>query len=205
MSLPAHPHPYTVDEYLTIERDAVERHEFRDGEIVSMAGGTVVHSQIIANCLGEIGSRLKGKPCRAYDSNLRVRISRGTLYSYPDITVICGSPVIDPDDRWGETVTNPRLIVEVLSPSSETYDRKTKFDGYRRLESFREYVLVSQETPRVEAYFRRDDGTWTFDVATGSESVISLRSIEINFSLAEAYAGVEFPPEPPPGEPTTPK
>jgi len=186
---------FTVEEYLRIERGAEERHEFRDGQIVAMSGGSVVHSQIISNCNREIGNRLKGKSCRTYDSNLRIRISRGTSYSYPDVTVICGPPVIDPDDRWGETVTNPRLIVEVLSTSTEAFDRKTKFDGYRRLESFREYVLVSQESPRIETYFRRDDGTWTFDVATGGESVISFRSIEIDLALAEAYANVDFPPE----------
>ncbi len=194
MSLPVERRHYTVEEYLRLERDAIERHEFRDGEIIAMSGGSVVHSQIISNCNGEIRSRLKGKPCRAYDSNLRVRIARKRLYSYPDVTVICGEPIIDPEDRAGETVTNPQLIVEVLSPSSEAFDRKTKFDRYRDLESFREYVLVSQEMPRVETYFRQHDGSWAFDVAGGVESVCRLRSIRIDLPLVEVYAGVTFPP-----------
>ncbi len=201
MSLPAHVRSYTVDDYLRHERSAVERHEFRSGQLVAMSGGSVVHSKIISNCNGEIRNRLKGKLCDAYDSNLRVRIARGTLYSYPDVTVICGPPEIDPDDRWGETVTNPCLILEVLSPSTEPYDRKTKFDGYRRLDSFREFVLVSQESPRVETFFRTDEGTWTFDVASGMETSIALRAIEIALPLAEVYAGVVFPPAPPPPEP----
>lgn len=201
MSLPVERRHYTVEEYLRLERDAIERHEFRDGEIIAMSGGSVVHSQIISNCNGEIRSRLKGKPCRAYDSNLRVRIARGRLYSYPDVTVICGDPIIDPDDRTGETVTNPRLILEVLSPSTEPYDRRTKFDRYREVGTFREYVLVSQEMARVETYFRQDDGSWAFDVAGGVDSFAHLRSIEIELPLAEGYAGVTFPPavEPQPG------
>lgn len=195
MTMPATRRRYTVEQYLQHERDALEeRHEFRDGELVAMSGGTVVHSQIIANCLGEMRNRLKGKPCRAYDSNLRVRIARGRLYSYPDVTVICGQPIIDPDDRAGETVTNPQLVLEVLSPSTELYNRRTKFDRYRELESFRQYVLVSQESPRVETFFRRDDGSWTFDVAAGVEAIARLRSIEADLPLAEVYAGVTFPP-----------
>lgn len=199
MTQAAHtPRRYTVEEYLRIERDTTERHEFRDGEILAMSGGSVRHSLIIANAGREIGNRLKGKPCRVYDSNLRVRVARRTLYSYPDITVVCGSPVVDPDDRGGETVINPHLVVEVLSPTTEGYDRRSKFDRYRQIESFREYVLVSQDTPRVEAFFRRDDGTWTFDVAAGVEAVARLRSLDIDLPLGEVYAGVEFTEVPDP-------
>lgn len=195
MTMPASRPRYTVEQYLQHERDAVEvRHEFRDGELVAMSGGTVVHSQIIANCITGISTRLKDKPCRAFDSNLRVRIARGRLYSYPDLTVICGEPVVDPDDRAGETVTNPHLILEVLSPSTELFNRRTKFDRYREVDSFREYVLVSQESPRIETYVRRDDGSWTFDVAANIDAVVRLRSMEIDLPLSEAYAGVTFPP-----------
>lgn len=193
MTMPATRRHFTVEQYLQHERDALEeRHEFRDGELVAMSGGTVIHSRIIVNCIRGIGNRLVGKSCDVYDSNLRVRITRGRLYSYPDATVICGGPIIDPDDRSGETVTNPQLVLEVLSPSTELYNRRTKFDRYRELESFREYVLISQESPRVETYFRRDDGSWTFDVAAGVDALARLRSIEIDVPLAELYAGVTF-------------
>lgn len=188
---------FTVDEYLRIERDSTEKHEYRDGEIVAMAGGTVAHSRIMANCIAAWWNRLRGGPCAPFDSNLRVRIARRTLYSYPDVTVICGPPELDPDDTRGETVTNPRLVGEVLSPSTESYDRRTKFDRYRQLESFREYVLVSQDTPRVETFYRRDDDTWVFAVATGLDGTIRLSSLAIDVPLSEVYAGVEFPPEPP--------
>ena len=195
---------FTVEEYFRIERDSTEKHEYRDGEIVSMAGGTVAHSRIIANCIQTLGNRLRGGPCAPFESNLRVRIARRTLYSYPDVPVICGPPELDPDDTRGETVTNPRLVVEVLSPSTESYDRRTKFDRYRQLESFREYVLVSQDMPRVETFFRHDDGTWVFAVATGPDAVIRLSSLGIDLPLAEVYAGVEFPPPPPdPAQPDT--
>ena len=104
---------YTVQDYLQIEHDSTERHEYRDGEIVAMAGGTVAHSQIIANCIGELRNRLRDSSCNVFDSNLRVCISRGTLYSYPDATVICGRPELDLDDARGQTVTNPRLVVSL--------------------------------------------------------------------------------------------
>lgn len=188
---------FTVEDYLRIERGSTDKHEFRDGEVVSMAGGTVAHSRIMANGIAALWNRLKGGPRAPFDSNLRVRISRGTLYSYPDVTVICGNPELDPDDKQGETVTNPRLVVEVLSPSTESYDRRTKFDRYRQLESFREYVLVSQDTPRVETFFRRDDGTWVFAVAAGLDGTIRLASLDVELPLSEVYAAVEFPPAPP--------
>jgi Uma2 family endonuclease len=190
------PRRYTVDEYLRMERDAAQKHEYRNGEIIAMAGGSVNHSLIIANCLRSIGNRLDGTPCRVFDSNLRVRITRKMLYSYPDATVICGSPKIDPDDSAGETILNPRLVLEVLSKSTESYDRTEKFDRYRQIESFEEYVLVLQDSPRIESYSRRPDGTWIFDVASGRAAVSKLHSLDIALPLAEVYAGIEFPPEP---------
>jgi Uma2 family endonuclease len=191
------PRHFTVTEYLRIEHDATDKHEFRDGEIIAMSGGTVIHSQITANVGGALWSRLRGSPCRVYDSNLRVRIKRRQLYSYPDVTVICERPEVDPDDPSGETVTNPRVVVEVLSPSTERYNRTKKFDRYRELDSFREYVLVSQDTARVETFYRQNDGTWALDVADGLGTSIRFRAIEITLPLAEIYAGVELPPEPP--------
>jgi Uma2 family endonuclease len=185
---------HTVEEYLRLEREAEERHEFRDGDIVDMAGGSVVHSLLIANCIGTLGRFLKGGPCRVYDSNLRVRIKRRSLYSYPDATIVCGPPQVDHDDPFGETVVNPTLVLEVLSPSTELYNRKTKFDRYRELGSFQEYVLVSQDMPRIETYFRHPDGGWAFDVGVELEAVVKLRSVGVDLPLAEIYAGVDFPP-----------
>jgi Uma2 family endonuclease len=202
----AKPARFTIEEYLRLEADAVEKHEYRDGEIVAMAGGSPQHSLVIANLIREVGNRLKGKPCRVYDSNLRVRVARTTLYTYPDLTVICGDPEFDPQDRNRTTVVNPRLVVEVLSPATEAEDRGEKFIRYLQIDSLQEYVLVSQLAPRVETYFRRGDGSWLFTPAAGLEALAKLRSLEIDLPLAEAYAGIEFPPEPSPpesGEPRT--
>jgi len=157
-----------------------------------MSGGTVRHSLICANVSGTLRSLIKGGPCRVFDSNLRVRIRRRGLYSYPDVTVICGKAAFDEDDSSGESVINAQLVVEVLSPSTESFDRKQKFDQYRDIPSFQEYVLVSQETARVESYARQPDGSWSFDVANELSAKILLRSIQVELPLAEVYSGVDF-------------
>jgi Uma2 family endonuclease len=193
MGLPAEKTRYTIADYLHRERSAADKHEYRDGEILLMAGGTANHSLIIMNFGGELRNRLKGNPCRVYDSNLRIRIPRTTLYTYPDLSVICGPRDPDPNDPTGETFTNPRLIVEVLSESSEGYDRGEKFHRYLMLDSLQEYVLVSQSAPRVESYFRDSGGTWIFTPVSGLTSIAGLRSLQIELPLAEIYAGIEFP------------
>lgn len=177
----------------------MRKHEFDDGEILAMAGATRVHVMITTNTLVGLHNRLRGRPCVPYGSDLRIRSGGRPKFVYPDISVICGEPVADPDDERGETLVNPRLIVEILSPSTERYDRREKFDRYRGIASFREYVLVSQDQARVETFYRQADGTWTFDVFTGREATVRLRSLEnIDLPLAEVYAGVEFPPAEPP-------
>jgi Uma2 family endonuclease len=194
--MPAEKRRYTVQEYLSFERESPERHEYHDGEIFVMTGGSINHSLIVANVISGLHSRLMGNPCRVYDANLRLRIPRKVLYTYPDVTVICGQPKVDPDDSAGHTVINPRLLVEVLSPSTEGYDRGEKFDRYRELESLQEYVLVSQLVPRVEVFFRQQSGNWLFMPVSGVENSARLNSLEIDLPLGEVYAGVEFPAEP---------
>ena len=193
MAVPAEHHRYTVSEYLHREQESLERHEYLDGEMLLMAGGSADHSLITANVIGELRSRLRGHPCRVYDSNLRVRITKTVLYTYPDASVICGSRQIDPDDPTGQTILNPRVIVEVLSPSTEAYDRGEKFGRYRQLDSLEEYVLVSQLTPRIEMFFRQSDGTWLFDAASELTATAKLRSLKIDLPLTDVYAGIEFP------------
>lgn len=193
MGLAAETQRCTIAEYLQRERSALEKHEYRDGEILLMAGGTKDHSLVIANVIASLHGRLKGKPCRVYDSNLRVRIPRKILYTYPDVSVIGGQGEPDANDSAGETVTNPRLIVEVLSASTEAYDRGEKFDRYRELESLEEYVLVSHETPRIETFFKQPDGTWLLTPVSGLRSTAKLRSLDVELPLADVYSGVEFP------------
>jgi len=204
MGIPKPNQRYTPEEYLRLEREATERHQYFEGEIFALAGGSPEHSLIISKINGELRNHLKGSPYRVYDSNLRVRIPKTTLYTYPDVTVVCGPLQFDPLDTRRETVLNPTLIVEVLSETSEAYDRGGKFQKYRSIESFREYVLVSQDVAGIETFFRRSDGTWLYSPAAGLEAQIRLHSLEITLSLAELYRGVTFPPPPAPEEARSP-
>jgi Uma2 family endonuclease len=192
---PIKPDRYSIQDYLRLESGATERHEYRDGEIIAMAGGSPDHSLIIANVIRAVGNRLAGTPCRAYDSNLRVRIPRTPLFTYPDVSVISGPVQFDPQDPNRTTATNPRLIVEVLSKSTEADDRGEKFRRYLSLDSLQEYVLVSQVRPWVETFTRQSDGSWRFATAPDLGSIARLESLQIDLPLSEMYAGVEFPPE----------
>ena len=185
---------FTPEEYLRRERDSADKHEFYRGEVFAMAGGSARHSLITANVIRELGNRLKGSPCRVYDSNLRIRIPRTTLYTYPDASVVCRPEEFDPLDPKGETILNPTVLVEVLSPSTEAYDRGTKFENYQQIDALREYALVSQLAPRVETYLRQPDGTWLYSAATGLEASAGLAALKVQVELAELYAGVSFPP-----------
>ena len=194
---PAAPDPnrrYTYLEYFQLEAESPFKWEFRGGQAVAMAGGTVAHSRIGGNVMVAIGFRLRGTPCAVYTESLRVRLMRQTQYGHPDITVICGEPELDPDDDRGETVLNPRLVVEVLSPSTELYDRTKKFQQLMARELFQEYVLVSQFEPRVEVLYRHPDGVWRMPFATGVDQTVRLESVGVELPLAEVYAGVTFPP-----------
>src|SRR5205085_7715167 len=154
VTLPQPTRRYAPQEYLRAERDSAIRHEYYHGEVFAMAGGSPQHSLIISNVNGELRTRLKGSPCRAYESNLRVHVPRTTLYTYPDVSVICGELQFDPLDTGHETVLNPTLVVEVLSISTESWDRGGKFQNYRQMESLREYVLVSTDKPLVETFLQ---------------------------------------------------
>lgn len=198
---PPVPKRYTVEEYFDLEAAAVDKHEFHDGQIVAMAGGTLRHSQICLNVGGELRNRLKGKPCQAVESNTRVAAPR-RHYQYPDVSVFCGPPEFDPADKRGTTLLNPTAVIEVLSESTQAYDRGAKFDRYRDVATLREYVLVSSDEPRVEVFLRQPDGTWLFSPYAGLQAVAALRSIGVDLPLSEVYDRVEFPPAPP--EPAAP-
>lgn len=163
-----------------------------------MSGGSPQHSLVIANVSREIGNRLKNAPCRLYDSNLRIRIPRTTLYTYPDASVICGPLQFDPLDAQRHTVLNPTLILELLSPSTEAWDCGGKFASYVQIESLREYLLISSTAARAETFLRHTDGTWIYSASTGPESRILLQSLGLELPLAELYAGVTLEPSVPP-------
>jgi Uma2 family endonuclease len=181
---------YTPDEYLRLERAADHRSEFVNGRIHAKSGASRNHNQIVFNLAREIGTRLKGRPCEAYVSDMRVKVSRTGLYTYPDLVAHCGETLLE--DAYGDTLLNPSVIVEVLSDSTEKYDRGGKFAHYRSLDSLREYVLVSQNLPRVEQYVRNGE-LWTLKVIDGLDASISIETLECTVALADIYDHVEFP------------
>ena len=180
-------------EYLALEAAATERHEYRDGEILAMAGAVTTHNRITRNLSRRLDEQLDGSPCEVFGSDQRVRAHR-TRYCYPDLTVAGAPLAYDPPD--GELVlTNPRVLIEVLGPSTESDDRGEKFDDYRRLPSFEEYLLVAQHRPRVEPFHRNAAGEWTIGTAVdGLDAVLHVRCLGIDVPLAHVYARVTFPP-----------
>jgi Uma2 family endonuclease len=178
----------TEGEYLELERSSALKHEFMNGEAWAMSGGTPEHSLIAANVVGELRNRLRGGPCRAYQSDLSVHVAATGLYAYPDATVICGPIELHPRD--GRSALNPRVIVEVLSESSEAYDRGAKFQHYGRIATLAEYVLVAQDQRRVEHYRRLESGQWLLTAyPPGAE--VELPALGVALPLGEIYEGLE--------------
>lgn len=185
---------YTPQEYFVLEEAAEERHEFIDGEIIAMAGETDSHSVISANVSGTLHAKLKGTPCRELSSNMQIRYGRKARYGYADCLVVCGERKYEQSDPNRRTLLNPTLIVEVLSDSTEGYNRGDKFSFYREIETFREYVLISQKKMVIETYFKQDDGTWRFSSFSGIDAVVPLSSIGCELTAREVYADVVFLP-----------
>ena len=188
---------YSLAEYLEFDENTPLKHEFHDGEILAMSGSSPEHSLITANALRAIGNGLTGTPCRVYSSDLKIAIG-GADVQYPDGSVICGPLEFHPADPKRRLVTNPKLIVEVLSPSTEAYDRGEKFRRYRSLASLEEYVLISQVAPIVETFLRQPDGRFVIAATySGLDASTELSSLKVEIPLSEIYAGVEFPEVPP--------
>jgi Uma2 family endonuclease len=189
MAPPAHTIRYTLAEYLALERSSNVKHEFLDGQIYAMAGGTPEHAALAAAVLGLLFAELRGGPCRAYDADLRVRTPTG-LSTYPDVTVVCGASTRDREDA--QAVTNPIVIVEVLSRSTEEYDTGDKFEHYKSLRSLEQYVLVSHRERRVEVWTRTPEIGWTVAVA-GEGDIATLASIHARIDVRELYAAAAEP------------
>ncbi len=181
---------WTPAEYLAWERAAPERHELLDGEIFAMAGASFAHNKIVGNVVGELRQALRGSPCDVTPSDLRVRIPgpRGGLYTYPDALVVCGEPQFE--DAARDTLLNPTVIVEVLSDSTEAYDRGKKFRSYRSIPSLREYVLVAQDTPSVERHLCGEGGVWSLVQDLGAGGTLVLSSIGCELAVDELYLKV---------------
>jgi Uma2 family endonuclease len=178
-------------DYLELERRANFKSEFFDGEIFAMAGGSLAHNRVKENLVIELGTRLKGGPCQTYSSDQRVLVSATGLYTYPDIVILCGAGTYDAADP--DTLTNPTAIIEVLSPSSERYDRGAKFRNYQQIPSFIEYVLVAQDEPVCERFVRQADGSWALVSFVDVAASLVFTSVSATIPLADIYAGVTFP------------
>lgn len=184
---------YTLDEYLARERVAEYKSEFYNGEIFAMTGGTPTHNLVSVNISSRLRAGLRGSGCRPFSSDQRIRIPANGLSTYPDVTVVCGE--LQLDDRDKDAITNPIVVFEVLSKSTERYDRGRKFDLYRELDSLKEYVLVSQSEAQVERFLRQDDGNWLLTILKGADAVLEFASINVSLTLSEIYEDVEFHPE----------
>jgi Uma2 family endonuclease len=179
----------TPEDYLAIERGAEYKSEYFNGEIFAMAGASRAHNTIVANTVIELGGQLKKRPCKVYVNDMRVKVSPTGLYTYPDVLVVCGKEQFD--DAHLDTLLNPTLIIEVLSDSTEAYDRGRKFEHYRHLDSLVEYVLIAQHRPHVESFRRQPDQHWLLTECSGLDGMLRLQSIDCELALAEVYAKVE--------------
>ena len=186
----ANPLPYlSPDEYLAIEREAEFKSEYYGGRTYAMSGGTWPHSLLASNLNFQLRSEIGQRRCFVFSSDLRV-CTPGGLYTYPDISVVCGEPVLK--DNRKDILTNPTLIVEILSKSTEAHDRGFKFAQYRSIESLQEYVLVSQTEPRVECFRRGAEGVWTLHETLGMEAVVHLESVGCGIAMAGIYDKIDF-------------
>jgi Uma2 family endonuclease len=179
----------TPEEYLVREREATHRSEYLDGVVVAMAGASEAHNTLTFNLAVELGVQLKQSDCRGYTTDMRLRVPHCNRYDYPDLMVVCGDPRFEDDTQ--DTLLNPTLIVEVLSPSTETKDRGEKLLCYQTLDTLQTYVLVAQNTPRLEAY-RRQEAGWLHTVTQGLDATLALEEIGCLLRLTDIYARVVF-------------
>jgi Uma2 family endonuclease len=193
----ASPQPIITPEmYLEMERTAEIRHEYYRGIVYEMSGGSGNHAILIAHLAASLVTAMRGKPCSVTVSDMRLRVSPEGLYTYPDAMVFCGEPQYA--DPRNDTLLNPIVIIEVVSRSTEAYDRGFKFQQYRLVESLMDYVLVSQAEPRIEVYSRQPQGKWLLEEYVGLDAKCRFDSLHCMIALAEVYEKVIFPPPPVP-------
>jgi Uma2 family endonuclease len=180
----------TQEEYLAFERQSEMKHEYVAGEILAMTGVSRRHSLINTTTSAYLEFRLRDRPCELHQSDVRVKIAKLGIYTYPDIVVVCGKPEFE--DPEVDTLLNPTVIIEILSPSTQSYDRRLKFHRYQLIPSFREYLLIAQDARRVDHYIRQPDDRWFPTTYTHPDDVITLPSLDCTLPLAEVYRRVTF-------------
>jgi Uma2 family endonuclease len=182
---------YTLADYLALEERSQVKHQYLAGEVFAMAGGSVAHNLICENLFAELRAGLQGRDCRARSSELRIKVEETGLYTYPDVSVVCKP--IHREAGAIETVLNPRILIEVLSPSTEAFDRTTKLTHYRKIASLQEMLLVSQHEPVIEHHIRRSENNeWLLKVVSGLDAAIEFPSIACRLAFSQIYADVDF-------------
>lgn len=181
---------YTIEEYLQMEEVSQEKHEYYLGEIFAMSGPKVQHGIISGNTFLALGNKLKGKPCRPFNGEQRIHIEKNTLFTYPDIFVVCGEIETRNNDDWN--IINPTVIIEILSRSTRDYDRGQKFKLYRDIPSLKDYVLIDSESINVEVFYINEQGNWELNEYKTIEETFSLKSIQVSLELKNIYEGTKL-------------
>lgn len=181
---------YTPEQYLSLERQADDKSEYFSGEIFAMTGASRRHNLVAGNVFAALHTQLRKRPCEIYPSDMRVKVTPTGLYIYPDVVIVCGEPVFD--DEQKDTLVNPKVLVEVLSKSTASYDRGEKFEHYRKLKSLAEYLVVAQNKYHLEHYVRQPDDQWLLSETDEIQKTIHLPSIECDLALVDVYDKVEI-------------
>jgi Uma2 family endonuclease len=184
-------HRYTLEEYLALERESEVKYEYWDGEIFAMSGGTLAHDVIMVNTGNHLQALLMDKSCRFFSNNMQIKVPAAPPYRYADGSVVCGKIEVE-RFNGADLLINPVLIIEVLSPSTEAYDRGDKFTYYKSIPSFREYLLIAQHRPHITHYVKSENGKWDYEEANDLDATIYLTTLECTLALSEVYANVEF-------------
>ncbi len=190
----AHPETFiSEDEYLRRELEAEYKSEYFNGEIFAMTGATEAHILIVTNLMRELSTKLRRRPCRVYSNDLRVRVSPTGLYTYPDVVAVCGERKFY--EKQKDTLLNPTAIFEVLSKSTQDYDRGQKFEHYRTLDALQEYITIAQDRVHVEHHARQNDNRWLLTEMNASDAVLRLPSLGCEILLTDVYEDIELPNE----------
>jgi Uma2 family endonuclease len=182
---------YTLDEYLALERESDARLEFWEGEVFEMSGGTLGHERTMGNAFDLFRSQLRSSDCTVFGSNMQIKTPAAPPYRYADGSVVCGKIEVE-RFNGNDLLLNPLLVYEVLSPSTEAYDRGDKFTHYKSILSLREYLLIAQHRPHVTHYVKQEDGSWSYSEINGFEGVVNLPTLGLTLKLSDLYRNVEF-------------
>jgi Uma2 family endonuclease len=188
---------YTLEEYLELERRSDERYEYWNGEVFCMSGASDQHTLIETNLITFFNNELRGRGCRVFPANMRLKVPSLPPYRYADLSALCGKPVFEKIGGL-DTLTNPSLIIEILSDSTEAYDRGDKFTNYKSIPSFTEYLLIAQHRPHVTQYVKQSDGNWSYSEINDLAGFLHLGSVELELGFGTIYEGLIFPPYVPP-------